>query len=291
MRCFWFYCLFAASLCSGWEKIVYPLTRDPIDVVIPCCAKDLDALDLCIGAIRRYGENIRRVIVISKERLTEHGEWFDESLFPFNKQSVALEAFWGDSMAAHGFLKDPQTRIGWIYQQLLKLYAPFTIPDLSPNVLILDADVCFVKPVSFMGEQGEPLFAVAREHHPEYFHHAARLLSGFKKVYLNHSGVTHHMLFQRPILEDLFEKIVDQHGIAPWRAIARCIDLHVIHQSSLSEYEIYFNFALSRTDQAKIRPLRWVNIGEARLLPIYSRVHSNVDFLTCHSWAGSPIHR
>ena len=45
--------------------------------------------------------------------------------------------FHGDAEKAREFLASPVTRIGWIYQQLLKLYAPFVIPGISSNVLVL----------------------------------------------------------------------------------------------------------------------------------------------------------
>ena len=46
------------------QKKHYDLKAAPIDVVIPCHPKDLDTLELCIEGIRKYGQNIRRVIVV-----------------------------------------------------------------------------------------------------------------------------------------------------------------------------------------------------------------------------------
>ncbi|HSX25593.1 MAG TPA: DUF6492 family protein [Chlamydiales bacterium] len=275
--------LLVSSLHAKWEKVTYPLTTDPIDVVIPCSPKDLETLELCIDGIKQYGANLRRIIVVSKEKLTDKAEWFDEAKFPFDKEQVALEIFGGDAVAAQEFIDHPKTRIGWIYQQLLKFYTPFVIPDISPNVLILDSDVIFIKPVSFMGEQGEPLFASSREYTQEYMDHANRLLPDFKRVHPARSGVAHHMLFQKPILEDLLQVIKKRHQAEPWKAILRCIDRNVLYASSMSEYEIYFNFAFLRTTQATLRPLRSINIVALRLFSIYSKHH--YDFITCHSWA------
>ena len=60
------------------EKKVFAFSEDPIDVIIPCTDKDLETLDLCIQGIRKNGPNIRRVIIISDQKLTEKAEWFDE---------------------------------------------------------------------------------------------------------------------------------------------------------------------------------------------------------------------
>ena len=245
---------------SPWGKVHYALTAEPLDVVIPCSPKDLETLELCIQSVRRYAENIRRIIVISKDRLTNSAEWFPESQFPFSKEMIAQEIFAGETGRAEEFLAAPNTRIGWIYQQFLKFYAPFTIPGISSNVLIVDSDVIFLQPVSFITKKGAPLFTPATEYADSYFEHAARLLPGLQRVYRAHSGIAHHMLFQRPILEDLFTLIRQTHGAEPWRAICRCIQQEAAYHCCMSEYEIYLNFVLLRTDQGAIRPLCWKNI-------------------------------
>lgn len=275
--------LIVSFLHGDWQKVVYPLTTEPIDVVIPCCPKDVETLDLCIDKIKEYGANLRRVIVVSKGRLTNKAEWFSEEKFPFSKEMLALEIFRGDRLAAEEFLGSSQTRIGWIYQQFLKLYAPFVIEGLSSNVLILDADAIFIRPVTFLSEKGEPLFSFSKEITQEYLDHASRLLPDFKKVHAGKSGVAHHMLFQRPILEDLFEMIQKHHGVEAWRAIARCISLNDVYNSSMSEYEIYFNFAFLRTNQAILRPLKCMNVISYGLFKVYAK--HNWDLITSHSWS------
>lgn len=70
------------------EAVAYPLTNAPIDVVIPCHPKDVPILDMCIDGIRKNGENIGKVYVISKDRLTDKAEWVDESIFPFTKLMI-----------------------------------------------------------------------------------------------------------------------------------------------------------------------------------------------------------
>ena len=42
-----------------------------IDVVIPAHKKDIDTLDLCIDGIRKNVKDVRRIIVVSKEKLTD----------------------------------------------------------------------------------------------------------------------------------------------------------------------------------------------------------------------------
>lgn len=278
--------LFAATLCAASpdppKKTTYSLSKEPIDVVIPCIHKDLYSLEHCIAGIKKNGKNIRRVIVVSPERLSDSAEWFDENLFPFSKKDLAIEIFQGDEIRAKEFLQTPRSRIGWVFQQFLKFYAPFAIPGISSNVLILDADVVFLNPVTFQNKSRGPHFIPATEYERAYFDHAARLLPWLRRVYPSHSGVSHHMLFQRPILEDLFSLIKLQHGVEPWRAICRCIDLAALPWSCMSEYEIYFNFVFLRTEQAALNHTQWTMVPNLHNISSYQR--QGQAFVVCPEW-------
>ncbi len=282
MRYFLIFCvtvLFAAEP----QKTTYRFSNEPIDVVIPCHRKDLYTLEKCIGGIKKNGKNIRRVIVVSSERLSDSAEWFDENLFPFSKKDLAEEIFHGEEGKASQFLQTPGCRIGWIFQQFLKFYAPFVIPGISSNVLILDSDVVFLNPTSFQNESGGPHFIPSKEHWKPYFHHAARLLPWLRRVDFSLSGVSHHMLFQRPLLEDLFSLIELEHCIEPWKAMCRCVDPAELYQSCMSEYEIYFNFALLRTHQATLHPARWAQVAHLDFMAPYQKM--GYLFIACHDWS------
>jgi len=270
------------AIFSFMFPIAYELPKEPIDVVIPCTSKDIRTLSLCINGIRKYGENINRIIVVSAEKLTEDAEWFDEKNYPFTKKDVSLQIF-KDEKRAEAYLHAPKNRIGWIYQQFLKLYASFVIPDLSSNVLILDSDTVFLNPVSFYDKQtGGGYFNPGTENNKPYFTHAQRLIPGFKKIYKNYSGISHHMLFQRPILEDLFQVVEDTHNQEFWKAACDCIDKKDIF-ACISEYEIYFNFALGRTNQCKIRNLKWKNV---RFQGLGFFKKNGYHYVSCHAYLG-----
>lgn len=280
------FCLFVANVFSNEiSRTTFALTPEPIDVVIPCAPKDLATLEMCIAGIRQNGSNIRRVIVVSKNRLTDSAEWVDEQNFPFSFKEIALEIFNGNSIAADQFLQKSKSRIGWVFQQLLKLYAAFVIPDISSNILILDADVIFLNPTRFINEYGEPLFNTGTENWKPYFLHAKRLLPGLRRVHRHYSGICHFMLFQKPILQDFFEMIQAQHRVEAWKAICRCIDQRELKFCCMSEYEIYFNFALLRTSQAKLQPLKWVNLGHWKDMDYYKL--ENFCYMACQEWMRS----
>ncbi len=254
-----------------------------IDVVIPAHEKDIRTLEMAIEGIRTYGKNVRRVVVVSAKQLTVNAEWFDEAHYPFSKKEVL-------DFIRNNVLKNDRTevpRLGWIYQQLLKLYAPITIPDLSPNVLILDADTIFLRPVDFIDCQGNALYDVADQYHTPYFEHAKKLIKDkpITRVFAEYSGIANHMLMRREVIHDLFESIIKTHCLEPWKAILSCIDPAELKLSCISEYEIYFNFVFARKDDVKIRPLRFTQFGFDRNR-IKQHKDWGFDYVSCHTWFG-----
>ena len=104
-------------------------------MVIPAEEKDLATLNLSIRALKKYGQNIGRIVVISSEKLTDEAEWVSEERFPFSREDV-IEG----------------------YRGLLKWQAPCVIKGLSRHVLMVDPEVIFCRPVRFLSRWGVPLY-------------------------------------------------------------------------------------------------------------------------------------
>lgn len=260
--------------------------HEPIDVVIPCHEKDLLTLNLSIEGIRANGKNIRRIIVVSEKPLTDKAEWFDEANYPFTKKDILPIIFNHNKKEINAYLTKPGrggNRTGWIYQQLLKLYAPFVIPNISSNILIVDADTIFLNEVTFIDDEGNALYATRNECTKHYFDHGQRLLPDFKRVFPDYSGITHHMLFQKKHIEELFTQIQKLHGMEPWKALCACIKKETLF-AGLSEYELYFNFVFSNPkNKVKIRPLKTHKFKFDRKIIKYSK-ENKYHYVSCHSY-------
>lgn len=267
---------------SPFVKVEYLFDKDPIDVVIPCHEKDRGKLPLVIDSVKKNVIGLRNIIVVSAYPYTDQAAWFNEANFPFNQETIALAVFHENVTAALQYLEHPKSRIGWILQQLLKLYAPLVIPGISSNVLIVDADTIFLRPIQFLDESGAALFNTGSEHHLPYFEHAQKVLPGLRRVFNCYSGISHHMLFQRCIIEDLLTMIENIHGYAAWKVL--CHYVQIKESSCMSEYEIYFNFAFLRTDQMKIRRLKWFNGFEQMLDDIEEFRRRNYDYVSFHTY-------
>lgn len=262
------------------EKICFPLTNDPIDVVIISHPKDQGTLDACINGIKENCSMVRRVIVVSAKRLTDQAEWFNEKDFPFSVNDVFMQIGRGNKEVALNYFSGHVHTPGWYFQQLAKLYASFVIPNLSSNVLVLDADTIFLNPVTFLNHSNGGLFCVS--HFParkRYIAHAERFLPGYKRVYPEVYSVCHHMLFQKPILEHLFKTVEDHHKTLFWKAFCECLSLK--GNKGASEFEIYYNHALRHTDQVELRELLWDNSGElSRMREFKDKGYHFVSFHT-----------
>ena len=279
--CLW--CLWitpSAVLCACLEPLQF--TNHPIDVVIPSVEKDLPTLNLCIEGIRKNGRNIRRVIVVSQKPLSSQAEWFDESRYPFSLQEVAQILAKGDVRDLETLLA-PGGRGGWYYQQLLKFYAPFVIPDISPNVLILDSDTIFLNPVQWLNENSGGMYNVGIEYHLPYFQHAACLIPGFRKIFPQHSGIVHHMLFQKGVIEQLFDEVEQVHGVPFWKAFCHLVGQEHLAGSGASEYEIYFNYVFAHTSQVSLRGLLWRNIDSMDEVEKFRK--QGYHYVSYHSYA------
>lgn len=249
-----------------------------IDVVIPAHEKDLKTLDYVIAAIKRNGANIRRVIVVSKEKFTDQAEWFDEALYPFSYQEIS------DILGGQ--------RVGWHYQQLLKLYTAFVIPNISENILILDADTVFYRPVKFFSDEGLPLYNLSKdknldksEFQQTTFNHILRILpeigKNFPQEFSDISGVCHHMIFQKHILQDLMQKIEQHDGSGD-----KFYQIFLKKREGtcgVAEYNLYFYFLIScHPKNYKIRILKYKNT--AKFHPWFERLRRKYDYCSYHSY-------
>uniref|UniRef100_A0A6C0KX08 Glycosyltransferase n=1 Tax=viral metagenome TaxID=1070528 RepID=A0A6C0KX08_9ZZZZ len=236
-----------------------------IDIIIPTCKKDLETLEIVIKNAKKYITDVNNIYVISDEKYTDNAIHIPETLFPFTINDIkSIITF--------------ENRAGWYYQQLLKLYAYKVIPNISENILILDSETIFYKPISFITEDNKyALYCISTEKHRPYYIHMNKLLPGLNEIHHEFSGIVHHMLFQKDILDSLFNDVEKHWNLPLWKAMLINVDPNWYNNSGMSEYEIYFCYIHTFfKDRARIRPLKW---------DISSEIleNSDYDFLTAHA--------
>lgn len=248
------------------------------DIIIPVHKKDLAILEYCIEAARKKIVGVRRIVTISQEKYTDSAEWFPESQFPFSMDFVRQYT---------GGL------CGWYFQQLLKLYAPLVIPNISENVLILDSDTVFFRKTKMFDDCGRPFYNTSKdtkicrkpfdiaveEHINKLWPKISRqnLPAEFKEI----SGICHSMLFNREIITELFDKVEKYDGSGD--KFFKIFLKHASHHHSASEYQIYFNFLLIfHSKEIAMRKLKYKNTADLNIKKYRKRL--KYSYCSFHSY-------
>lgn len=215
----------------------------------------------------------------------------NQEVYPFSLEQVK-----GARLRA-GFendARDKKDRHAWTYQQLLKMYAHAVLgtdngkrPALLPNALIADADVVWLKPISFMYQvstagQDVCWYSVASKDSGAFEGDAlygdddipnllgrARLHEALPDRGQNSfTGVTHHSVFQADVVRALLDEIAHEKSINAWEALA-------VTKPFLSEYDLYLSWAASKFPQrVALRSLPYINSGLSELHHIVSGTSS-----------------
>lgn len=229
-----------------------------IDVIIPTHEKDLDTLNICIEYAKKNVIDVNEVYYVSRNKLTNNGIWIPESSFPFTLEDVT------NKVGKHW-------RTCWYYSGLIHSMASIIIPNIKKYVLIIDSDTIILKPTKFI-ENGISLFNVSpRDGLPCYYEHMTKLIPSLKKQY-HWSGVCHHIVINREILDDMIKRVEKIHNKSYWDAYIDVtlepyhslgehtqkdvIGKHESGQGRATFYELYFSFALQyHNDKVRIRKL------------------------------------
>jgi hypothetical protein len=256
-----------------------------MDVVIPTTAKDYATLHECVASVFRYVADARHVYLVSREkppldalsaRDRARVRWVDEESGPVTFKQAARyvgsrgagagggggssgggggssgggsSSGSGSSSGGGGGVSENFHRLGWLFQQCIKLEASkWCGPQLSRRHLVCDSDVVFFRPVA-MVENGVSLLSWQPDYlHAPYFEHAERLTGGrVKRVDPHMSGIAHHMVFDEVCLDALRRDVAttSSDGAPLWRAFLQWVVLPPGGTAAASEYELYFNFALA----------------------------------------------
>jgi len=228
------------------------LLKNPIDIMMPIAAKDMHKAEAALQGIVAHSLNpIRQIYLVSPHPLSYQIQgmastiWIDERTFPFSIDNIRSL-----------FQKRSSTYVNatWYYQQLLKLYVYQVIPDLLEHVLILDSDFVFVQDTAFVADNKRGILAfgypfkwlLGTKSYPKTVDHvhtefAKKFLPGWTPQH-SFSGMQHHMLLQREIIDDLFFRVEQHHEDYFWRSFINRVDLH--KWNAASEYVLYHHFVL-----------------------------------------------
>lgn len=245
------------------------INNSDFDIIIPLGPNDLNKIEIMFNNTKKNIIGYNKIYIITNKSNFNKLEKYeniiliDEDIFDFNINYI-------------NSLKNniDKKRSGWYFQQLIKLYASFYIQELLPNYLVIDSDTNFLKPTKFFDNQ-LPLYNFGTENHKPYFTHMQKIHpSLYKKS--NVSGICHHMMFQKNIIQQLFYLVESYHNKKFYEIFLENVLNNEWPNSGASEYELYFNYLhLYHNNKFKIRELKWTNS---------SRLNNNneYDYISCH---------
>jgi L-rhamnose mutarotase len=248
------------------------------DIVIPLGPNERKNIHRQIEHTKKNVIGYRNIYIVTNnyDNLQIDGcKIINEDTFPFKMNDIASYFIQHNGKC---------NRNGWYFQQLLKLYVGFIIKELLDNYLIIDADVFFLKPTEFY-INSKYVFTISDENHEPYFKHMEKIHPTFTKQ-INSSGISHHMLFNKQIIKEIFELVENFHHKPFWVVFIEMVDEHKnysIHaiESGASEYELYFNYMIQKhKDSIIIRKLDWSN------KPYDYNINNpcDLDYLSICSW-------
>lgn len=219
-----------------------------------------------------------RVVFVPEAKFNFTGEGIIDTMLEAVKVKGQYPLNGGKSQFEHMLY----SKIGWFLQQLLKLYAGKVL-DIEDFVL-LDSDIIWYKDTKFISDDQTGveaplrryLYTSSTQYHPSYISTMKSIvgvspLAGEHKPGQYRSGVVHHLVISKTILNDLFATAENMHDNKPfWKIMleqsAFEMTCHAPNPkicgggSTLSEYEMYFTFARNKYPQTvSLRPLMWAN--------------------------------
>lgn len=251
------------------------------DIVLPIGPNDINNYQQILTQIDHTKRNIigyRNIYIITTKDIQIDGcTVIHERAFPFTIQSLA---------EIHG----KNERNGWYLQQLLKLYAGVVLPGILDRYLVIDIDTFFMKPTRFIDDEDRCLYNPGIEHHENYFTHMTKLHPSFKRMFGQHSGISHHMIFETKYVKEMFYMVQEHHSNSDkylsshpfWKIFLNMVTDHdrQFPHSGASEYEIYFNYILQyHPDNVVIRPLKRSDVRD-----IDFSNKEDYDYVSRHWW-------
>ena len=215
-------------------------TGEPLyDIVIPYHPKDTNVLGRCVDHLLQNALRAGTIFLVSAEDpgLAAHPRvcWVPEATtFPFQLSEVQA-------------ILQSEKRQGWYFQQLLKLYCFRAIPGIRSTTLLFDSDILLLRPTEFLSKSGMvAFFDYSEQYYSAYYKHAKRVLGDkWKKMSTYRSGICDHMIVRRDIMEGLLKAIEAHAGGQPaWKALIQAVAPADKDGSGMSEFELYFNWAL-----------------------------------------------
>lgn len=217
------------------------------DIFMPIGPSDYEIAEKSILNKRQYLRQLGDIYYCAQMDLNLPAIYIPENSYPFNFQDIKEN------------IKCIPGREGWYYQQLKQLYFGSLNLSSLDYYLTICADVFFNEEISFFNGS-LPIYTYGHEvPNQPYFSHMKRLNSDLK-CFDNKSVISHHSIFNKKILIELFSDVESRLGEAFWVAFLQAV-LEKESSAGAAEYELYFNFLRLKNYPIETRSLEYLDTG------------------------------
>ena len=210
-----------------------------MEVVIPHTPRNNELLRRNIPFLLKYLPSDSLWILTDAENVKALGFFANGSVHLVDEDSVLPGLTLGGVKSFFSGSSVPPTRVGWYYQQFLKM-AWALRADSSEWYLVWDSDTFPLRPIEAFGESGLPFFSTRKEFNPVYFETIKRLL-GIEKI-ASRSFIAEYMTINRDMMRSLIAEIEAKNEIAGesfWEKITSAALSSSDPYRAFSEYETY----------------------------------------------------
>jgi hypothetical protein len=228
---------------------VYKSNVKYFDIFMPIGPSDYSIASASV--INKYSQlqGVREIFYCATQPLDINATFVAESDYPFTEEAA---------VAAFGVRHE---RFGWYYQQLKQLYLYLARPYLLDNYITMCTDLFFNKCLPFF-EGDTPIYSYGHSPlHGPYFEHMRKLHPQLR-CFDGRSAISHHSIFNRHVLLDLFSEVKCHTGKEFWEAFLSNVDPQQRLFSGAAEYEIYFNFLRLKGTPLITREPNYIDTGD-----------------------------
>ncbi len=214
------------------------------DLFVTVGEYDFDIVEHTINFNKNKLEGLDNIFIFNENENfnLKYATDIEKSFFPFTKELIIEKT---------GLVE----RSGWIYGQMCNLYYSY-LQQNKKYTLTIDSDVFFNKKINFF-DGDIPIFTTSDEFHQPYFEHMKRLHPELVRSNRK-SGISHHMLFDKDVLTEIFSKVENFHNKPFYEVFLDEIDNN--EKSCCAEYEIYFHYVMNKyPEMYKLRDIKWGN--------------------------------
>jgi hypothetical protein len=222
---------------------------EDLDIVIPVASKDLPVLPLCMDSVRNFINKDAEFYIIANDSTLDS---IDDEIFTVRESYFEFSVDDIKNAIKH------KGQAGWYWQQIMQFYLWDVLPELGNNILFVNSDVIFLKPILII-DRGLYVLNYHNNQHEPYAVFTKRLFPDFELNFGN--GTCHYMVYDKDIVLELRGEVEKKFNMPFWKAFCNAIDDSHINGSS--EFYLYFQYCLNRhPEKIETKKLLFVDKGD-----------------------------